>query len=261
MTLQLAGLSTSIAVGHLATPLDGAAVITPTTPVRSARRLLDEGQFDQAPVIDGGVPIGYVLAGDLPKARGGVVSVMKPILPRALVGHSTPLVDALPWLEATRFLFLLEGQRVSGFIVPSDLNRQAGRSYFYLGLVELELRLAALVRAIDTSERVLGTLGPARADQLRKNLEKSRKKNTEVDAVAEMYLPDLFDVAGKLSKLPDTIGVGRGGWADYWRPIRTLRNRISHASGPILQTPAQLEDILEADRRTHRLIGALDGVA
>src|SRR3954464_7829528 len=148
MLTTIPRLSDSILIGHIQTPLEGATVVTPDTPRRSAFNALRDGNFDQAPVVKDGTPVGYVLTVDLKTGGGLVGPFVRAILPRALASEVTPLEDAVPWLDATGFLFLLRGQAIVGFVVPSDLNKQAGRGYFYLALAELELRLADYVRGI-----------------------------------------------------------------------------------------------------------------
>lgn len=91
--------------------------------------MLRERNFDQAPVVDDGVPIDYVLARDLAHTRGSFDAHVRPILPHALASDRAPLEEALPWLVVGGFLFVLSGRSLSGFVVPSDINKQAGRAY------------------------------------------------------------------------------------------------------------------------------------
>lgn len=227
-------------------------MFTPDTPVRTAERVLMEKNFDQAPVVEEGVPVGYVLRSTLSRARGTVKTCMNDILPNALIAASTPLESVLPWLSDNGFLFLLEEREITSFIVPSDLNKQAGRHYFWLGMVELELLLAQLARQVD---RPLACLSSAQADRIKARLDEHTAANIEADAVAEMTLPQLFQVVGACTELPKNVGA-TGSWKDFWNPVRDLRNRVAHSNKPVLRDQADLGSLLAADRRTHELIAA-----
>lgn len=229
-------LSDSILVGHIQTPLDGATVVTPTTPTRTAVRALREGNFDRAPVLDDGVPIGFVRAVDLSAGRGSVSGYVQPILPRALASETAPLEDALAWLEDTGFLFLLRGQTITGFVVPSDLNKQAGRSYIYIALAELELRLAELVRTIARACDPLEFLVSQQATSIRASLRRHEAQNVEADIVAEMNLSHLFSIVGSQDELLDRMQISGSEWRELWPPIIQLRTRVAHVTRPLLES-------------------------
>ncbi len=254
--MRLTRLSESIVVGHLETPLAGAVVFEPSTPSRSALKALERSNFDQAPVVLDGEPIGYVLARDLRKTRGSVRTNMRPILPRALASNTAPLEIAMPWLENSGFLFLLAGKEISGFVVPSDLNKQAGRSYFYLGLTELELRLAAEVRRVSEGIDPIDCLKSESKTRIRRRMKQRTEANVEADAVAEMNLSELFQVAGRHTELPRILGVDD--WVAFWQPINELRVRIAHPARPVLESQSQIAELLQSDRAVHSLIEALE---
>lgn len=253
--MRLTRLSESIVVGHLETPLAGAVVVEPSTPSRSALRALDRCNFDQAPVVENGEPIGYVLARDLRRTRGSVRANMRSILPQALASNTAPLEVAMPWLGNSGFLFLLAGKEISGFVVPSDLNKQAGRSYFYLGLTELELRLATEIRRISEDIDPIDCLNPASRTRIRRRLKQRTEANVEADAVAEMNLSELFQVAGRYTDLPRLLGVDD--WDGFWSPINQLRLRIAHSVRPVLESQSQIGELLQSDQAVHSVIEAL----
>ncbi len=251
-------LSDAIIVGHLQTPLETATVLSPTAPVRSALRELAEANYDQAPVVgDDGVAIGFALTRDFASGRGRVADHVRPVLPNALASEMSPLQKALPWLQLSGFLFLLSGQTISGFVVPSDLNKQAGRTYLYLGLAALELAVADEVRRLSRSQDVLAFLPPPAAKGIRNRLRRNVSLNVEADLVAEMNLSDLFHIVGCDSDLLARLGVSAEEWTMCWRPINDLRRRVAHSTRPVLKTTAEFSHIVEVDHRVHSLIARL----
>lgn len=251
-------LSDAIVVGHVRTPLEAATVLSATAPTRSALRELARNNFDQAPVVDeDGTPLGFVLRKDLARGRGRVFSYVKPILPNALVSDMSPLQSALPWLQLTGFLYLLTGRDISGFIVPSDLNKQAGRTYLYLGLAALELALADRVRALSRSQNVLDSLRPPEVKGIQHRLRRNIDRNVEADVVAEMNLSHLFDIVGSDKDSMALIGVSADAWAPFWKPINDLRTRVAHSTRPVLETTAAFAQLVEVDHRVHALVARL----
>lgn len=255
---SISRLSDAILVGHIQTSLDGATVLSPNDPVRSALRELQSHNYDQAPVLEDGVAVGFVLARDLAKGRGRVASYIRPILPLALASELSPLETALPWLHLTGFLFLLSGQSITGFVVPSDLNKQAGRSYLYLGLIALELGLAEEVRRLDPDD-ILDALAAPAAKAVRKRLQKNILANVEADVVAELNLAHIFQIVGAHSEVLTRLEVSGEDWEHYWRPINALRTRVAHSAKPVLESNDEFERVVDIDHRIHALVAALEG--
>ncbi len=251
-------LSDAIIVGHLQTPLEIATVLSPTAPVRSALRELAKDNYDQAPVVgDDGVPIGFALTRDLTRGQGCVANYVRPVLPKALASEMSPLQNALPWLQLTGFLFLLSGQTISGFVVPSDINKQAGRTYLYLGLAALELAIADEVRGLGRSQDVLAFLPPPAAKSIQNRLRRNVSLNVEADVVAEMNLSHLFHIVGYDSDLLARLGVSAEEWTMCWKPINNLRRRVAHSTRPVLETTAEFSHVVEVDHRVHSLVARL----
>lgn len=255
MATSIARISDGILVGHLQTPLEGATVVSPDMPRRTAYKLLSGMNFDQAPVIEHGVPVGYVLTKDLAAGRGSVASRAKDILPRSLASETAPLEDALDWLDNSRFLFMLRGQALVGFVVPSDLNKQAGRAYIYIALAELELRLASAVRTLSFREDILNALPRPRATAIEKKLRTHTVDNVEADVVAEMNLSHLFRIYGSdEQRIAPLCSAGAAEWDAYWKPINDLRNKIAHTTRPLLSDDTDLGLLRRASDSIHRLI-------
>jgi hypothetical protein len=256
--LTISRLSDSILVGHLQTPLEAAVAFSPSVASADAQRELVEANYDQAPVVVDGVPVGFVLTDDLTGSDRPVGDHVKGMLPDALVSESSTLESALPWLESTGLLFLLSGRTISGFVVPSDLNRQAGRSYFYLGLTALELRLAEVVRRIGREQDLLALLPREASGAVRKRLAERKSADVEADVVAEMNLAHLFKIlwthgeVGSHLSIPDAES-----WEALWKPVNSLRARIAHPVQPVLESRHQLQALIGTDRTIHRLLSAL----
>lgn len=252
-------LADSIVVGNLQSFLSTSTVLAPGDPLRRSVRLLRSLNFDQAPVIEAGHPTGYVLLRDLERGRGTVRSVMKSILPHALTSDLAPIGDVLPSLVVNGFLFVLSGTRISGFVVPSDLNRQAGRAYFYLATTAFELELAELVRDVQRRRDSLKLLPPAAAGAVRKRLAERTSANVEADVVAEMTLSQLCCVVGRDDGALAAVGFGdHERWSQFWQPVNELRKRVAHPSRPLYEHPSEFPPLAGAARQATDLAQLLE---
>jgi hypothetical protein len=253
-----ARLSDSIVVGLLETPLSSATTLKLGTPARSAVALLQNGRFDQAPVVDArGVPVGYALLDALPRS-GAIDKHVRPILPGALASDRTPLADVLPMLHDTGFLFVLRNKTVSGFVVPSDLNKQPGRSYLYLGMISLELELARVLRPRFPGNSALDRFSLPARHKIEKLLARDEAERVDTDVIAELTLRQLLFLAGSHQGLIESLGCASvEEWAAISVRVCDLRNRLAHSVRPVLSRRDELGWIQSVDSLVRNLLDSL----
>lgn len=133
--------------GHIATELKGAITVEGNESASTARERLAEQRFDQAPVVFRGRVIGWVLTSSLHKDEP-VYTVMTPLDESAIVSAESSVAGALKTLGKRGFVFTAGKDGLSGFIVPSGLDRHAARSYFYLLVAGIEMLLAELIGSV-----------------------------------------------------------------------------------------------------------------
>ena len=258
MPTPIARLSDAILVGHLQTPLAGATVARPDDFQAVALRLLRANNFDQAPVVERGEPVGFVLtAAPSRTGRAKVRDVVQPILPSAIAAEATPLEEALPWLHTGGFLYLLRGQSIIGFVVPSDLNKQAGRSYAYIALAELELRLADKVRAMASQSEVLGLLQPNEATAVAKRLRLHTEANVEADLVSEMNLSHLLRIVGSDMSFLASASLTVEEWKRFSSGVTQLRNKVAHATRALVETPRDVAELRQVSDAIPAVVDSL----
>jgi len=103
-------------------------------------------RFDQAPVVDGTHVVGWVVTAHLLNAER-VKGVMKPLALSAIVSNEASIADVLQLLAQEGLVFTVGDNGVSGFITPSDLERHAARSHFYLLVAGIEMLITTIVAA------------------------------------------------------------------------------------------------------------------
>ena len=138
---------------QIATSIRGAVTVRPTKSARIARQRLVDARFDQAPVMSDRRPVGWVAADEL-RGRRTISSAMTSLNDCALVSAESSIANVLKLLPGSRFLFVVGKQGLSGFIVRSDLDRHAVRSYLYLLIAGIEMLLAEIV---NRQSRMIGS--------------------------------------------------------------------------------------------------------
>lgn len=174
--------------GQISTPIKGAVCVQLNDDPDEAVRALVAGRFDQAPVLRQNHVVGWLKTDNLERRRN-VKAVLKPLTESPIVSAAAPIADVLDRLGSQEFVFTVEDD-VSGFVTPSDLDRHAARSHFYLLISAIEMLLAEIVRRTFTGEflssRIRGDAAEAWVS--------ARARNAEADPTEYLFLQDLAEL-------------------------------------------------------------------
>ena len=132
-------------------------------------------------------PVGWV-ATDKLKDHRTVTSAMTPLNECTLVSAESSIASVLQILPANKFLFVVDRHGLSGFIVRSDLDRHAVRSYLYLLIAGIEMLLAEIVKDDISDDQIIASL---RSDQ-RKRFEQAYAANQEASPAEYLYIGGLI---------------------------------------------------------------------
>jgi hypothetical protein len=224
---------------HIATDIKGAITVDQGEQGFTAHRRLSQQRFDQAPVVSQGRIVGWVLTSRLPEDRT-VNSVMTPLDNSAIVSAESSIPRVLQLLGRHSFVFTADTDGLAGFIVPSDLDRHAVRSYFYLLVAGIEMLLSELVKFATPEEGIIVTMRPS----MRKRYWQAHEKNSEAHPVEYLYL-------GELVKLFLATSFGRDEhlWDDTsiqrLIAVQKFRNTVMHPACSIAATvsPSQAAEL------------------
>jgi len=125
---------------------------------------------------------------------------MTPLHVCPIVSADSSLADVLQVLAWHDLIFTADKDGLSGFIVRSDLDRHAVRSYFYLLIAGVEMLLSELVRSTINEARVVSFI---RAD-LKKIYDSARSKNEETNAVEYLFIDQLVGLFCETPFVNDT---------------------------------------------------------
>lgn len=175
--------------GHIATALDDAFMVQQNDSGAVAHYQLVEQRFDQAPVGFQGHVVGWVATEHLRDASK-VKSVMKTLDKCAIVSTEASIAATLQLLGQHGFVFTAGEKGLSGFIAPSDLDRHAARSYFYLLISGIEMILSKIVGSITPVASIINAMSPQMAERYTEAYGAGREANP----VEYLYLEELVNL-------------------------------------------------------------------
>lgn len=244
----------------IATPAEDLLGFSVDDDVSSARSALAGPQFDYAPVFSDGRLVGRVAREMLEGGGGSTVGdVFEPLTSRFLVSADSPIAKVMRWLQTERCLLLLDGQDFVGLVSPADLNRHPVRVYFYMLLADFEIRLAALIRRLHPDRTSLsGFLSEGRREALERRYRDAIRRDVDVDLVGLFDLKDLCRVAGRSRKVRDALGFPSATkWDENIGSLINFRNLVMHPTRNLLGDVADLDRLVEMDRRLRSLLARL----
>jgi len=255
-------IGTAIRAQHLATSMEHATCVEPGMSEAEAFELLQQENFDQAPVVSDDGLAGYVIRDDLIReSTGSVRPKIRSLRSHDLATADSPIGETLSWLTTHPILFLLEGNDVTGFITPSDLNKQGGRTYFYLLLAQVELAISELLRHRYADQRQLvADLTAARLEQVLERYEDDQKHDVATDIVSCLTFADLCEIVGRSADLREQFGFqSKKQASSRLEPVKKLRDRVMHPVRALLTDQNDITAMTELDRLLNQL--AADAMA
>lgn len=181
--------------GQISTTVSSAECVELRDPASDAYDRLSSLHFDQAPVVACGRVVGWVLTRNLSTATT-VKAVLKRLESSAIVSTEASIADVLQLLAKDRLVFTVDQTGIHGFVTPSDLERHAARSHFYLLIAGIEMLLAMIVRERVSSSSVVARL----QGQSLERWEADLAGDHETDPSEYLYLRDLAEL---FMELPD----------------------------------------------------------
>jgi hypothetical protein len=218
---------------QIATSIGGAVTVRLAESARIARQRLVDARFDQAPVMSDRRPVGWVAADGL-KGYRTVASAMTPLNDCALVSAESPIASVLQLLPGNKFLFVVDKRGLSGFIVRSDLDRHAVRSYLYLLIAGIEMLLAEIVKYAIPDDQIIASV---RSDQKRRFVQ-AYAVNQETSPAEYLYIGELIDLSAHTPYANDPLFWDRP-LTDLLTRVKSFRNDVMHP----VRSLAAVEDL------------------
>jgi CBS domain-containing protein len=215
---------------HFATDIKVAVTVDQNELAVTACKRLAEQRFDQAPVIFQERIVGWVLTSQLSEAET-VNSAMTQLDNSIIVSAETSIPRALQLLGQHDFVFTADKDGLAGFIVPSDLDRHAVRSYFYLLVARIEMLLSEIIRSAMPKEAIIATMRPG----LQERYEQAHEANTEAHPVEYLYIRQLIKLFFATSHSKDPL-LWNESLTEQLAAVEKFRNLVMHPTCSIAAT-------------------------
>jgi hypothetical protein len=224
---------------QIATPIEGAVTVRLAEPTKIALRRLVDARFDQAPVMKERRAVGWVATDDL-RSHRTVRSAMIALNDCTLVSAESSTASVLQLLPGNKFLFVVDKRGLSGFIVKSDLDRHAVRSYLYLLVAGIEMLLSEIVKRTVLDEEIIASI----QSYLKKRFKQAQKAYQETSPAEYLNIGELITLFVQTPYARDPVF-----WDDSLTNlldrIKTFRNDVMHptrslAASEDIQTLANL---------------------
>lgn len=249
-------ISTAIKTKHLSHPVSTAYCLTLDEDSRSAAEALLARQFDLAPIIDNGHPIGIFDRNHW--TPGQVRSSMLPLSSEMLIAAEAPISILVGRLVGSPFLFTVDAGGPTGFVTAADLSDAPARTWFYMQLSQTEMALARFLRKeyFGRQEEVLQHINERRRTSHDLLVSGLKASDTFIDHIAAVSFGDLIDIAGADPNFRVRASEASGwGWGKLKRSLPNFRNDVMHPSRTttdqfapqkILALSLQLDALFEA---------------
>lgn len=216
---------------QICTPIVSATAVELTEAPRTAFDRLESARFDQAPVLRDGRPVGWVKR----EALGGqesVKSAMTALDNCMLVSAESSIARILHMMVRHEFLFVVGEGHVFGFIVRSDLDRHAVRSYLYLLIAGIEMQLSEIVERSCPPEVIEKEIH----GWLKNVFLQARDEGQETGPVQYLYLKPLVKLFEKNARY-DRHALWNEKLSDQLHVVESFRNNVMHANKSLAALP------------------------
>ncbi|MBZ2195405.1 hypothetical protein [Occultella gossypii] len=224
-----------------------------------------EHQFDAAPVMTEGVPVGvFVPASEAARGPGAVVGeLMLPLAAPLIVSGEATLDHLMERMAREPFLFVLGESGITSFVTPADLGSVPVRTHFYLRLAHLETVLGNYLRVrYPDQSQIVALLSSPRQESHAKIANELRGRDTFIDDVSCLSVRDLVQVLGKEDSYRRATKEAGVGWRRAISGLSDFRNDIMHPTRTLAGAGvSRPEYLLERQRRIDALIQATRSVA
>lgn len=242
----LDNISSGIQTRHLANPLADALSFGIDDIAEVANTEMTRRQFDVAPVIVDGQPVGLFRSST--NLSGTVFSQMVPLSTNMLVSADTSLPDLVTLMLDTDFLYTLEGGQLTGFVTSADLGKAAARTHYYLLLAQTEIAISELLKSVyfDRQEEAILLLSPTRQAEHKSLVEKQMKGDSFIDNLSSLSLLDLVNIAGHNAEFQTIAGSEYGkSWGRLRKGLPQFRDAVMHSSRdePAIFQPRKIQDM------------------
>ena len=192
----------------------------------TAAARLDKFSYDQAPVIETGVVVGWILRTDIQDKK--LISESYRILRQSdLISADAPLNDLLQRLLNQKLVFLVGATGIEGFVVQSDIERHVSRAHLYLLISGLEISMAKILsNNLADFSSVVQFMKP----ESKRWWDLAREKDENANPIEYLDLQGLGKALTLEKGALIHLGLSTQNWQIYIGMLKNIRDWVAHSN-------------------------------
>jgi predicted transcriptional regulator len=225
-----------------------------------ARSQMDRYGYDMLPVITDGAILGYVERAGL--NDGPCAACERRLGPADLVSDSTPILDLFPILQHRPRVFVLQGNRVTGVVSRSDLQKAPVRMLVFTLVTLLEMHLQRLVSSLYPSAEWAAHLSGTRIRLAERLHAERRERNEQIELIDCLQFCDKRDLILRVSGAVSHLGFATHRRLDrFLTEAEEVRDLLAHGQDLVAGSswPERIQLIMELQRVLQSLESATHG--
>lgn len=152
-------------------------------------------------------------------------------------------------LQAQPANLVADGEKVAGLVHRSDLNKHPARTYFYLWLSALEMRLARLTELRLPGNAWIELLGDQEQIQVLGKMEFEQRRNNSIAPIEYLDLSSLVGIITKNEHLQHELGFdSRSKVKAQLGGLVDLRHTIMHPVRTLVSDTASMDTLVHRER-------------
>jgi predicted transcriptional regulator len=210
-------------------------------------------EFDHLPVRNGsGQIVGVLNRNTKRKDETLVREAMQHLCEEVLVTANAPLLSFVETADHREYMMVVDGQKITGIVTRSDIQKLAVRPALFLRITCLELLLAQWLRKNCSDEQTwMKTLSQSRQTKINDSWASRQKNNLAIDKISTTELDDKSTAVIELGAFPDReCARKRLEW------VVKLRHSVAHA-GDFALTPENADRVAQVTRDIKKLISEM----
>ena len=164
-----------------------------------------------------------------------------------IVGDATGVLDLVDVLAERPFCFVIVGRKIDGYIHFSDLSNRIAEMAFYIIIQAVENYFVERVRPFVTEANLENALENQRANQMKHLMNRLKANRAELDSLHLLSVRDIL----KFARLHAGVVLTDTEIDDIYK----VRNAVSHASEPFVQSHDDVRRLLRVKDNCFRILG------
>lgn len=242
-----------IRLPSIMTPIRGLVVARAGDRAVGAIARAKSGTFDQLPVVDDKrhiVGLVYVEQLQSSPADATVSDNLVPLAECMQLRIKDGISRAVRILHAQPANLVADGEKVAGLVHRSDLNKHPARTYFYLWLSALEMRLARLIELRWSGNTWIELLPDKEQKRVRHKIEVELRRNNSIASIEYLDLSSLVGIIRNCELLQHELGFdSRSKVEAELGGLVKLRHTIMHPVRTLVSDAASMDVLAHREKK------------